>query len=340
MPAPSRPDAPVPGGPDLGRPDAGGPDLGRPDAGGPDLGRPDAGGPDLADHPALDPEAALVRAEAVVAGTPEEVWWSVSTGAGIGTWFVPAQVQQRVGGAVVTDHGSFGHSHGVVTVLEPPWRFAYEERAWGTDVPPWRTELLVEPVDGGAGGADGASGGGADGAGGASPAGGVAAGAACRVRLTSGLTEEGPVWRAAVAVTEEGWVAGLRNLRLVREHFPGQSAGGVFVVRGVRAGRDEAWAALLRALGFHDAAVGDEIVAVPGAPALAGVVEEVRPTSLLLRTTAPAPGLVELSAHVWTTTSLLVHAHFFGPAGAAVAEAERPRWDAWLHARFPGAQPA
>ncbi len=264
----------------------------------------------LADHPER-PGVALVRATATVHGTPEEVWWSVATGAGIGTWFVPASVEERIGGAVVTDHGPFGHSHGVVTALDPPRRFAWEERGWGTDVPPWRTELLVDPR----------------------PEGG------CVVRLTSGLTEDGDPYRAAVAATEEGWVGGLRNLRLARTHFPGQTAGGVFVTRSVRAGREEAWAALLAALGVVGATVGDEIAAAPGAPALAGVVEEVGPTSLLLRTTVPAPGLVELSAHSWAATGLLVHAHLFGPAGGAVAQAERPRWDAWLHARFPGARP-
>lgn len=267
--------------------------------------------PPLADHPD-DEETALVRVRGAVPGTRDEVWWSVATGAGIGGWFVSAKVQGRVGGAVVTDHGPFGHSHGTVVVYDPPRRFAYEEREWGTEVPPWRTELVVEP------GADGT----------------------CDVRMTSGLTEEGDRYRAAVAATEEGWVAGLRNLRLAREHFPGQTAGTVFVVRGVRAGRAEAWAALLHALGLTDAAVGDEVVGAAGAPLLAGVVEEVLPTSLLLRTSAPAPGLVELSAHTWAATSLMILAHLFGPGGPMVAEAERPRWDAWLHARFPGARPA
>lgn len=266
----------------------------------------------LADHPTDDPDAALVRVRGTVPGTIGEVWRAVATGAGISGWFVPAKVQERVGGAVVTDHGPFGHSHGTVVAYESPTRFAYEEREWGTDVPPWRTEVLVAPA------ADGT----------------------CDVRITSGLTEGGGPYRAAVAATEEGWAAGLRNLRLVRAHFPGQTAGGVFVVRGVRAAREEAWAALLHALGLTDARVGDEVAGAAGAPLLAGVVEEVLPTSLLLRTTSPAPGLVELSAHTWSTTSLMVHAHLFGPGGPMVAQAERPRWDAWLHARFPGARPA
>ncbi|MDO9409438.1 SRPBCC domain-containing protein [Patulibacter sp.] len=266
--------------------------------------------PLLADHPDA-PDVALVRVPAVVPGTPSDVWWAVATGAGLSTWFVPASVQARVGGAVVTDHGPFGHSHGTVTAYDEPHRFAYEEREWGTDVPPWRTEVVVEAVDE----------------------------ATCRVRLTSGLTVEGDRYRAAVAGTEEGWAAGLRNLVLAREHFPGQPAGGVFVVRSVSAGRDEAWTALLGALGLQDATMGDQIVGAAGAPLLAGTVEEVGPTNLLVRTTAPAPGLVELSVHTWQSTAILLQAHLFGPGGAMVAQAERPRWDMWLHARFPGARP-
>lgn len=284
--------------------------------------------PLLADHPADDPETALVRVSAVVPGTPDEVWWAVATGAGIAGWYAPARVETRVGGAVVTDHGPFGHSRGVVTAHDPPHRFAWEEREWGTDVPPWRTEILVEECLPGA-----------SASGDVAPAVPRAVGPACTVRLTSGVTEEGPTWAPAVAATEEGWAAGMRNLRLARTHFPGRPAGGFMVVRGVRASRAEAWAALLVTLGAGDADPGDEVRHGAGAPPLAGIVEAVGPTSLLLRTSVPAPGMVELSAHDFEVPSLLVHAHFFGPAGSAQAEAARPRWDAWLHARFPGPRP-
>jgi uncharacterized protein YndB with AHSA1/START domain len=266
--------------------------------------------PLLADLPESD-DVALVRVEATVPGDARDVWWAVGTGAGIGTWFVPARVEPRVGGAVVTDHGPFGHSRGTVLVHDPPRRLLYEERDWAPDAPPWRTELLVEP------GADGG----------------------CLVRLTSGLPADGARWRPQVEATREGWAGGLRNLVLARTHFPGQEAGSLFVVRAVRLPLGEAWTALLRALGLGGAAVGDPVAGAAGAPVLAGVVEEVGAGSLLLRTSAPAPGLVELSAHALTETSLVVRAHLFGPGGAVVAEAERPRWDAWLHARFPGARP-
>lgn len=301
--------------------------------------------PLLADHPD-DAETSLVRVAAVVPGTAEEVWWSVATGAGIAGWYVPARVEPRVGGAVVTEHGPFGHSRGVVTAYDPPHRFAWEEREWGTDVPPWRTEILVDEhapastdVDSSTDEDDPGprSGDRCDEDPGAR--GERVPVSVCTVRLTSGVTEDGPTWSPAVAATEEGWAAGMRNLRLARTHFPGEPAGGFMVVRGVRASRSGAWATLLAAIGADGARPGDAVRDVAGAPPLAGVVEAVGPTSLLLRVSEPAPGLLELSAHDFADPSLLVHAHLFGPAGPALAEAARPRWDAWLHARFPGPRP-
>jgi uncharacterized protein YndB with AHSA1/START domain len=74
--------------------------------------------------------ARLVRTEIEVPGTPEEVWAAIATGPGIACWFVPAEVDERVGGEIVTHHGPYGDSKGVVTAWEPPRRFAYEEADW------------------------------------------------------------------------------------------------------------------------------------------------------------------------------------------------------------------
>ena len=40
-----------------------------------------------------------------VPGTPEEVWELIATGHGIEAWFVPAEVEPRVGGRVAIDIG-------------------------------------------------------------------------------------------------------------------------------------------------------------------------------------------------------------------------------------------
>jgi uncharacterized protein YndB with AHSA1/START domain len=92
--------------------------------------------------------AGLVRTEIEVPGTPEAVWDAIATGPGSACWFVPAEVDGRVG-AIVTHHGPYGDSKSVVTAWEPPRRFAYEERDWAEDAPPWATEILVEVRAGG-----------------------------------------------------------------------------------------------------------------------------------------------------------------------------------------------
>src|SRR3712207_7585820 len=46
-----------------------------------------------------------VEAEVEVPGTPEEVWQAIATGPGISTWFVPTEVEERVGGTVTANFG-------------------------------------------------------------------------------------------------------------------------------------------------------------------------------------------------------------------------------------------
>ena len=40
----------------------------------------------------------MVQAEVEVPGTPEEVWRAIATGPGISSWFVPTEIEERVGG--------------------------------------------------------------------------------------------------------------------------------------------------------------------------------------------------------------------------------------------------
>ena len=83
----------------------------------------------------------LVRTEIEVPGTPEQVWEAIATGPGIACWLVPAEVEERQGGEIVTHHGPYGDSKGVVTAWQPPHRFAYGEEAAAVaarEEPAWR----------------------------------------------------------------------------------------------------------------------------------------------------------------------------------------------------------
>src|SRR5680860_1811470 len=94
-----------------------------------------------------DSSARVVIEEVEVSASPEAVWRAIATGPGIEAWFVPAEVDEREGGTIVTHHGPFGDSTGTVTVWDPPRRFVYEERDWNPDAPdaqdapPWATEV-------------------------------------------------------------------------------------------------------------------------------------------------------------------------------------------------------
>jgi hypothetical protein len=113
---------------------------------------------------------------------------------GIACWFVPAEVDERVGGEIVIDHGPGADSRGVVTAWEPPHRFAYEEHEWAEGAPPWATQMLVE----------------------------ARAGGTCLVRLISGIHSGGEEWGDEIDGTEAGWAAALELLRLYLTHFAGE----------------------------------------------------------------------------------------------------------------------
>ena len=66
-----------------------------------------------------------IRLEVDVPGTPEEVWATVATGPGITSWFVPAEVEEREGGAIGMHFGEGMDETATVTAWEPPRRFAY-----------------------------------------------------------------------------------------------------------------------------------------------------------------------------------------------------------------------
>jgi uncharacterized protein YndB with AHSA1/START domain len=85
-----------------------------------------------------------------VPGTPEEVWRAIATGPGITSWFVPTEVEERVGGAVTANFGPGMDSASTVTVWDPPHRFVSDSRDdMGPDDPTIATEWIVEAHGGG-----------------------------------------------------------------------------------------------------------------------------------------------------------------------------------------------
>lgn len=260
-----------------------------------------------------EPDARVVRVEAEVPGTPEEVWEAIATGPGIECWFVPAEVEGREGGTIKTDHGPFGESTGTVTAWEPPHRFAYEERDWHPDrpdPPPWATEILVE----------------------------ARAGGTCVVRLASGLFSNAAGWADEIDPTEDGWRQGLQNLRLYMTHYRGLRCASLFVMTETDDSAESAWEAVAGGLGLLDAREGESVETAPGAPRVRGLVERTEEHGIVVRAEEPAAGLLEAFAFDFKgPTFIFVRGYLYGEGGPAAVAREEPVWREWLAERLPGA---
>ena len=258
-------------------------------------------------------DARVVRVEVEVPGTPEEVWEAIATGPGLECWFVPAEVEEREGGTIKTDHGPFGESTGTVTAWEPPHRFAYEERDWHPDrpdPPPWATEVLVEARSGGT----------------------------CVVRLASGLYSNAAGWEDEIDPTQDGWRQGLENLRLYMTHYRGLKCSSLFVLSETETSRDSAWAAVAGGLGVLGASEGEQVETPAGAPRVRGVVERVEDHGIVVRTDEPAAGLVEVFAFDFKGPILVfVRGYMYGDGGPEAVAREESVWGQWLAETLPGA---
>jgi uncharacterized protein YndB with AHSA1/START domain len=250
-----------------------------------------------------------VQAEVEVPGTPEEVWEAIATGPGITSWFVPSQVDGRVGGAVTCSFGPGMDSVSTITTWEPPHRFVAGSRDdMGPNDPTVATEWIVE----------------------------ARAGGTCVVRVVHRWFTDSDAWDDQFEGHTHGWVAFFRVLRLYLAHFRGLRGAPVQVMGVAPEPRAEAWEAWTRPLGLADAAVGQRVSTPAGAPPFAGTVEWTGQPGwpdLLVRLDEPAPGIAHLVPHamggqVYLTLRLYLY------ADPASAEAAQSAWQAWMHEHF------
>jgi uncharacterized protein YndB with AHSA1/START domain len=251
-----------------------------------------------------------IELEIEVPGTPEQVWEAIATGPGISVWFVPSDVEEREGGRISMHHGADMDATGEVTAWDPPRRFAFA-------TPPFQpteeaseerlaVELLVEARTGGT----------------------------CVVRLVESGFGSGADWERMREGNIHGWRMCLRVLELYLTHFPGRPSARIQAMGTAPRPEDRAWTAFTGALGLGAARPGDRVAA--DAPGLAGVVEHVDDTTLVLRLDRPAPGIGVVAAGspgdvVYTQLS----ASLFGDEAEAIAAREQPAWRTWMKERFP-----
>src|SRR4051794_34269627 len=168
-----------------------------------------------------------VQVEVEVPGTPQQVWQAIATGPGIAAWFVPSEVDGRVGGTVTSHFGAGMDSVATITEWDAPHRFAAES-SWGQDGPMVATEWTVEARGGGT----------------------------CVVRVVHSLFAETDEWDDQLAGTESGWPSFFLILRLYLEHFAGQPAA-CFQLTAFPPADSGAWEKIATALNVAGAAPGE-----------------------------------------------------------------------------------
>jgi uncharacterized protein YndB with AHSA1/START domain len=243
-----------------------------------------------------------------VPASADQVWHAIATGDGVSSWFLPHEIEGRVGGRFVAHMGEDLSSTGHVTGWEPPRRFAFEED-WATlvghpeaDVTPLATEFLVEARSGGS----------------------------CVVRVVSSAFGTGADWEGEF-FEEMGryWEPFFDLLRLYAGRFAGQRA----ATRTVDAEIVAPQGAVARAM---QAALG---VTAPGQPlaalGLVGTTVRVHDAYILVEVTAPVAGYASLAAlpagpDKADRTAAQVKAWLFGPDAETALDEAAPAWQAWL----------
>jgi uncharacterized protein YndB with AHSA1/START domain len=240
-----------------------------------------------------------------VPGTPEQVWQALATAGGISAWMMPTDVEEGLGGRVVFHMGETD-SVGEITAWDPPRRLIYQED-WaslaGQDpatVTPLVSEFVVEATSGGT----------------------------CVVRVVTSAFGTGADWENEFfADMELGWAPMFEHLRLYLTHFPGQTATNFEADAAVPGKPAEVAAAMRESLGVRE--VGQTVEA----QGVTGLVERVADDGVLLRLSAPVPGLLALYSFRGEDPSSAyarVGGYLFSDDAPAYVERETASWKSWL----------
>jgi uncharacterized protein YndB with AHSA1/START domain len=254
-----------------------------------------------------------VQSEAEVPGTPEQVWQAIATGPGVSSWFVPCQIDTRVGGEIVASFGPGMDSTSTITSWNPPHSFSAEGSEMSPGAPVMATEWTVEARSGGK----------------------------CLVRVVHSWFAETDEWDGQFEGTEHGWPAFFRDLALYLVNFNGQPSS-TFQLMGMSADpQAETWAKLETALGLSGKAVGDSVASPEGAPKMSGEIKYAGEGETLILLSQPGPGIAHFFAFpMGGMACISIRVFLFGDGAADTVASEEGVWTDWLAETFPMPIPA
>lgn len=235
---------------------------------------------------------------------PERVWDAIATGAGLSSWFLPSDVEEREGGAVAFHMGDTS-SEGTVTGWDPPRRLVYEETDWaalsgheGAAVTPMVSEFLVEARSGGT----------------------------CVLRVVTSAFGTGAEWENEFFEhMGEGWKPYFDNLRMYLTDFPGQTATTIEASTSVAGDPVAVIDAMRRSV------IDDDRGSIE-ANGLHGRLHRDDPHGFVVRLTEPIPGYMSFYAFGGPddATIAAVTGWLFSEDARAYAQTAQATWTAWL----------
>ncbi len=267
-----------------------------------------------------------VEMECLVPGTPEQVWDAIATGPGYVAWFVNAEVEPQVGGAIRFIFGEGAVSSGEVTAWNPPLSISYVERDWQQGAPPVATEITITPHSGNQ----------------------------CVMRMVHSLFTSSDDWDDQLEGFESGWPGFFAVLRIYLAHFAGMSAGSFMALTPTGGDAVTVWRRLCELLDLNGVNVGERHSLSSGPDRWSGIVEQVLQDDFqrwyLLRIEGPSPGVVlvgtggptpdpaEMEQQVGKvagTTNVSVCRYYYGDGVKELAAEGERRWQEWFAQHFP-----
>jgi uncharacterized protein YndB with AHSA1/START domain len=242
-----------------------------------------------------------------VPGTPEQVWDAIATAKGMGAWFMPTRMEERVGGSLRFDMGPEMGSDGVVTEWDAPRKIVYQED-WAAlmgvgedDLSALTSEFVVEAQSGGT----------------------------CIVRVTSSGFGTGAEWEAGFWDSMgENWKPYFDHLRLYLTDFTGQQAANLEASAVHPQAADDLWATVRRAAGLGDQGARCAVNGITGTVTTSGA------RRALVRVTGPVQGMLSFAVFddgmEEGTAIAEARGYFFGADAPGYVEREQLAWKAWL----------
>lgn len=239
-----------------------------------------------------------------VPGTPEEVWKVIATGEGIGSWFVPAELDEAAG-QMLYDFGSYGKQPATVVERVPGERIVLQGSGAFSLTDVWTVE--------------------------------ASSGDTCTVRLVSTGFENMEGWDGDFDAFANGWRIFMNNMRLHCTHFAGQTARAIVPSATAAGPNAAAWKHVTSAFGITDTfAPGDRLATdAPGLPTVSGVVDSFVSTDKVTVVTflldEPCPGTAFIAAEgAGEHVAVSIYLYMYGPQAASIEDG----WTPWMAERF------